>query len=68
MINLRKYVLEELRIRYPEMEYLMHYPSPYGINGTIYVLLMNDGRRQEVTQEVHDIIRKPAIDYFLSHF
>lgn len=68
MRNFKKYVLDELRIRYPEMDHLMCYQSPYGINGVIYVLLMNDGRRQEVTQEVHDIIRKPAIDYFLSRF
>lgn len=64
--NFRQYVLDELRAgykgKYQDVEEVTLY------NKQLYIAHMSDGRLLNVTQEVHDILRKPAIDYFLSRF
>lgn len=66
MRNFRQYVLDELRAGYKGKYYDAEEVTLY--NGQLYLAHMSDGRLLDVTQEVHDIIRKPAIDYFLSQF
>lgn len=70
MRNLKEgYILDKLRAgykgKYYDLEEVTIYNTP---NGQLCIAHMPDGRRLDVTQEVKDIARKPAIDYFLSHF